>query len=176
MWVDVKWKFTSILYLHWVKRAVTWKTPFKSVEVYASCMSPCVVIVDCVYADWYIILRYALKYANIAAVYFLKSWNPVELQACVATVCWRSTWRPISVFRILRLIYCILILRLIYYSWLIYFVYWRSLCMLTWSLHCIHLGRDCRPARLLFFSISLCHIKFIIVNYTNNCKYAIFGI
>ena len=26
--------------------AVTWKTPFKSVEVYASCMSSCVVIVE----------------------------------------------------------------------------------------------------------------------------------
>ena len=107
MCVDVKWKFTSILYLHWVKRAVTWKTPFKSMEIYASCMSPCIVIVDCVYANWYMrwsMLIYALKYANIAAVYFLKSWNPVELQACVATVCWRSTWRPISVFRILRLI------------------------------------------------------------------------
>ena len=163
-------------------------------------MSPCVVIVDCVYADWYIILIYALKAVRsgiktlvccvytdwyIILIYKLKavrsmlilllstSWNvvePVELRACVATACWRPTWRPISVFRILRLIYCIVILRLIYYSWLIYFVYWRSLCMLTWSLHCIHLGRDCRPARLLFFSISLCHIKFIIVNYTNSCK------
>ena len=40
------------------------------------------------------------------------------------------------------------------YLKLVYFVYWRSLCMLTWSLHCIHLGRDCRPARLLFFSLS----------------------
>ena len=34
---------------------------------------PCIVIVDCVYADWHIILIYALKYVNIPDVYFLKS-------------------------------------------------------------------------------------------------------
>ena len=67
-----------------------------------------------------------------------------------------------------------------YILYLLMFSLWNCCELKLRYCHCItlkpeveivnHLGRDCRPARLLFFSISTCHIKFIIVNYTNNCK------
>ena len=136
-------EYSAAWRLHWMIYSTVWK----SVEVKRFC---------------------SLKYKNPNFCPNLEEWNSLQNFSCERPLLVRVCESWDNIMEVMYLWeFCIQIsksidvrshvdsshlwLRFSEETWLIYFVYWRSLCMLTWSLHCIHLGRDCRPTRLLFF-------------------------
>ena len=149
-------------------------------------------VTDIYHADWLIYWRIYICWLMLNGIYALSIYTAWSLETflwLLVYTCWcllpemlLNLWRclrnqeSLCKFWILRLIYCIVILRLIYCIVTDIFCILKKLVYAHLKLALYSLWQRLDLQGYYFFSISLCHIKFIIVNYTNSCKDAIFGI